>query len=375
MPRLRPFTPIFTKDLKYGTQARPGILLGSLNGTASPGAINVTITLPQATAIGIPVSGSIVESLIFDGTSSTSAMTFIDDPTVLFCLCDQTDHRVVNISDPLNLSVYATVTRSGEQVWVQALPGDIVAWPIGTNDATAGIRTTSLVTPGSPSTLQSFLDNDYDPQTQMLAYDGTSIAIENGNTGSHRLVYINVSNPSSMSTIDDSDFHFDINSPAFDGRYCYAPSAVADALYVFDFDDFANPVQIGVETGMNNCSSAVMACAPGETPDYVFVSFNTVGESDTGVIDVTTKSAPNLVTTVTNIGYPLAFINGTLITANSTTISFYDATALPTLTFISSFAHGLGTFAISNSGSLWNGGTYVYLPMSPAGVAVMELNF
>jgi hypothetical protein len=46
MPRLRPFTPIFTKDLKYGTQARPGVLVGSLNGIASPGAINVVVTLP-----------------------------------------------------------------------------------------------------------------------------------------------------------------------------------------------------------------------------------------------------------------------------------------------------------------------------------------
>jgi hypothetical protein len=51
MPRLRPFTPIFTKDLKYGTQARPGILVGEaqVHGTASPGAINVSVALPQAT--------------------------------------------------------------------------------------------------------------------------------------------------------------------------------------------------------------------------------------------------------------------------------------------------------------------------------------
>lgn len=52
MPRLRPFTPIFDVDLKYGDQAVPGIIIGEeyvLNGTAMPGAINVVVTLPQPT--------------------------------------------------------------------------------------------------------------------------------------------------------------------------------------------------------------------------------------------------------------------------------------------------------------------------------------
>jgi hypothetical protein len=52
MPRLRPFTPIFDVDLKYGDQATPGVVVGSLNGTASPGAINVVVTLPPVTATG-----------------------------------------------------------------------------------------------------------------------------------------------------------------------------------------------------------------------------------------------------------------------------------------------------------------------------------
>jgi hypothetical protein len=62
MPRLRPFTPIFTKDLKYGTQARPGILLGILNGTASPGAINVAVVVPQATVV-VPISPDDISNL------------------------------------------------------------------------------------------------------------------------------------------------------------------------------------------------------------------------------------------------------------------------------------------------------------------------
>jgi hypothetical protein len=50
--KLGPWEPIFRRKLKYGDQTTPGSVLGSLNGTASPGAINVTVTIPAATATG-----------------------------------------------------------------------------------------------------------------------------------------------------------------------------------------------------------------------------------------------------------------------------------------------------------------------------------
>lgn len=46
-----PWEPIFRRKLKYGDQFTPGSIIGSMNGTASPGAIAVSVTLPTPTVI------------------------------------------------------------------------------------------------------------------------------------------------------------------------------------------------------------------------------------------------------------------------------------------------------------------------------------
>lgn len=66
MSRRSPWKPIFPKDLKYGNQLSPGSILGVLNGTASPGAIAVSVSLPAVTATGsvLTVIGSVTDALL-----------------------------------------------------------------------------------------------------------------------------------------------------------------------------------------------------------------------------------------------------------------------------------------------------------------------
>lgn len=394
MPRYRPWTPIFDVDLKYGDQAAPGTLVGSLNGIATPAAIQVAISIPAATAI-VPclTATSLTKEGVYASPSSTGPLNTPRCAAVaansVAVVTEFNGLTSIDASDPTNPVLLDYLLAPDPFAGVDGLAvqyGDYVYTSNGSY-----ITVTDVSTPSAAFVAANIsptwsadaiaLTGDYlivlshggvvdsydlsstplDPQLvdtladvvvlgagsfTVIGHDGTHLAAAMFIGNTTRVAIIDISDPTNLALLGYTDQTVataqTMTSIIVDGNYCYGPianSIAANSKFVtIDISTPTAPAFLGSVTSSNFDGSGGAA----KSGTNVFVA----AAGRTMTVDVSTPASPTLTTTLSNANIGLspraALLNGNYFysaSQGSDRVAVIDVTTPGSLSYVTSLTH------------------------------------
>jgi hypothetical protein len=248
--RLSPWEPIFRSKLKYGEQVVPGILLGVLNGTASPGAIAVAVSLPAPSGLPRPVS------LALGTNANPFCITrYLDDYVVVGCGNQVAGTGafivVVNISDPVAPFIEGSSAPDTDLITTRGIcvVGDHAFTVSGSSTSLPQIGSWDLTDVTNPVLDDKLSVNDAFRSVCPLANDSNYIAATHLLEDNFRVISIadptNISNPES---ITNNDFMQGILDMQPIGDYVICNSATDLGTPCIVTVNVTDPLVITIET-------------------------------------------------------------------------------------------------------------------------------